>query len=363
MNTNTAVPDTLDDWRAYLTRRTVPMPERLDRATLQRLPEADKAAYDLRRKTYLGSEHVLGTLDWQDIGETLAVLRDQNLGDRPIARQGLLVSGRQRTGKSTAILNHLKRLDRQIRLESDWAPDDISVAPTMALVAPNEATARKLWERFALYLGLRTKDRENADQIAERVLKVLETLQTQVVFIDEVQNLRTTSEAGTSAGSALKGFTERLPITWVWAGVDVVRANGEQRLFTGKMGQQMRGRVLTHEMNGYHTGTQDDREDWQALIEAAEGLLPLAAHEPGSLAANDWSWLYDHTGGSVGALWDIIHNAAIRAIRNGSEKITSKDLEDRWLSAADKDFARSCVSTPGKAKRSGPSAGGQRKTA
>lgn len=340
MTTTTAVPSTLDEWREHVARPSVPKPAIPSVAELKAMSGPEKAQYNRTRMEYLGSDLVVRTLDYQDIGQSLDTLRFQNLGDRPTARQGLLISGRQRSGKSTAVLRHLKRIDRAIREENGWALDDMTVAPTVALVAPDQATARKLWERFALYLGLRTKDRENADQIAERVYQALKTLRTEVVFIDEVQNLRTTSEAGTAAGSALKGFTERLPITYVWAGVDVVRSDGAQSLFSGRMGQQMRGRVITHEMAGHHIGSEPDREDWQDLIAMMEDLLPLAAHEPGSLAESSWQWLHDHTGGSVGALWDILHNAAVRVIADGSEKIGPSDLQDRWLSAADRDYAR-----------------------
>lgn len=343
MTATTAVPSTLDEWREHIARPSVPKPDVPSLAELKAMSGPEEAQYNRTRMVYLGSEHVVGTFDYQEIGRKLQIVRFQNLGDRPSARKGLLISGRQRSGKSTAVLGHLKRIDRVIREENGWALDDMTVAPTVALVAPDQATARKLWERFALYLGLRIKARENADQIAERVHQALKTLHTEVVFIDEVQNLRTTSEAGTAAGSALKAFTERLPITYIWAGVDVVRGDGTAGLFSGQMGQQMRGRVDPHEMVGHHIGSESDRQDWKDLIAMMEDLLPLAAHESGSLADSSWQWLHDHTGGSVGALWDVLHNAAIRAIVDETERIGPADLQERWLSAADRDYARQRV--------------------
>lgn len=338
----TAVPDTLEKWHAHLARK-VARPETLSPKALAALCTQEKARYDHARKVYLGSEHVLRTEDWHDIQEQLDTLRDVNLGFRPTSRQGLLVSGPQRSGKSTIALNLLRRIDKEVR-EREGREQDRGFAPTIAVVAPDQATARKLWERFATYLGLTVRARENADQIAERVLGVLADLGTEVILVDEIQNLRTSSEAGTAAGSALKGFMERLPITWLWTGVNVVKPDATQRLFTGRMGEQMRGRVLTHEMTRYGIRSQEDREDWIELIKAAESLLPLVKHKPGWLAEQSWDWLHDHTGGSPGPLWDILHNAATRAIRSGDERVKPEHLSERWISAADKDHVLALAS-------------------
>lgn len=334
----TAVPDTLEKWHAHLERK-VDRPEVLGMEELAALSPQEKARYDHQRRVYLGSEHVLRTHDWYDSQEMLQGLRDVNLGHRPTARQALLVSGPQRSGKSTIALSLLRKIDREIRLR-EGREGDRDFAPTLTVVSPNESTSRKLWERFAYFLNIPHAERANADQIANKVVEVLADLGTEVIFLDEVQNLRTSSTAGTTGASALKGFMERLPITWIFCGVDSVNEKGEQMIFTGKMGQQMRGRIVPREMSRYRIASQSERKEWKDLITAAERLLPLANQEAGSLAASSWDWLHDHTGGSPGPLWDILHSAATRAIRDGSEAVTAGHLSERWISAADRDHIK-----------------------
>lgn len=340
----TAVPDTLEKWHAHLTRRPE-RPEVLAPSALAALSEDEKARYDHQRLIHLGSEHVLRTKDLYDTEEMLQTLRDVNLGHRPTARQGLLVSGPQRSGKSTIALHLLRKIDREIRLR-EGRENDRDFAPTAPLVAPNESTARKLWERFAFFLNVPHAPRDNAEVIAQKVMVVLADLGTEVIFVDEIQNLRTSSQAGTTGASALKGFMERLPITWLFSGVGTLDNQGEQNIFKGRMGEQMRGRILTREMTRYGITSKAGETEWKALITAAERLLPLVNHQPGSLAKSSWAWLHDHTGGSPGPLWDILHNAATRAIRDHSEMVTIEHLSERWISAADKDHIRTLSAQP-----------------
>lgn len=347
----TAVPDTLEKWQAHLERK-VERPEVLTPEALAALSEREKARYDHARLVYLGSEHVLRTRDWYDTEEMLQRLRDQNLGHRPTARQALLVSGPQRSGKSTIALNLLRKIDRDVRLR-EGREGDRDFAPTVPVVAPNQSTPRKLWERFAFFLNIPHSPRDNAEVLAQKVLMVLADLGTEVILLDEVQNLRTSSEEGTLAASALKGFMERLPVTWMFCGVNAVNAKGEQMIFTGKMGRQMRGRIVPREMTRYGITSTADREEWKGLITAAERLLPLVNHRPGSLAQSSWDWLHDHTGGSPGPLWDILHSASTRAIRDGSETVSASHLSERWLSAADRDHVKA-LSAQGAAIRRAP---------
>lgn len=329
----TAVPHTLELWLDHLHRK-VPRPVTLTAAELKRLSSQEKARYDHERRIYLGSEHVLKTNDWWEAQETLQTLRDVNLGHRPTARQALLMSGPQRSGKSTIALNLLRIIDREIR-EREGREGDRTFAPTLALVAPDEGTTRKLMERFAYFLNVPYNARDNAEVITNKVGTFLAEMGTEVIFLDEVQNLRTSSTSGTVAGSAIKGFMERLPITWYFSGVDVMNEQGEQTLFTGRLGEQMKGRIVPREMTRYGIRSEGDRKVWCELITHAEALLPLANHKPGSLAESSWAWLHDHTGGSPGPLWDILHNAATRAIRDGSEEVMASHLSEKWISAAD----------------------------
>lgn len=88
----------------------------------------------------------------------------------------------------------------------------------------------------------------------------------------------------------LKYFTEHLPATFVYAGINVERSG----LFTGVRGKQIARRcVLTT------TGPFLYQEEWKSLVAAMEGALRLHRHQAGTLPAMD-RYLHKRTGGMNG---------------------------------------------------------------
>ena len=78
---------------------------------------------------------------------------------------------------------------------------------------------------------------------------------------------------------------ERLPATFVYAGIDVER----EGLLTGTRGQQIAGRFSM-----VRTGPFPRGPEWTALIAALETSLRLHHHTPGTLATLD-TYLHQRT--------------------------------------------------------------------
>ena len=72
---------------------------------------------------------------------------------------------------------------------------------------------------------------------------------------------------------------------------------------------------------------------WSGLIAALEYSLRLHRHIPGTLPGLD-RYLHQRTGGSIGSLLRLIRSAAIQAILDGSERITTQMLESIGLDVA-----------------------------
>jgi hypothetical protein len=119
----------------------------------------------------------------------------------------------------------------------------------------------------------------------------------------------------------LKYFSERLPATFVYAGIDVERGG----LFTGTRGRQIASRFATIATKPFGYATTAQREQWHALVATLEQSLQLHRHRPGSLVGIA-AHLHDRTGGMIGSLSHLIRAAAIDAIITGTEKITKTSL-------------------------------------
>jgi hypothetical protein len=156
-------------------------------------------------------------------GRLLTLLNQRELG----ARRGLIISGGAATGKTTAI----KQLGRfhELRTHARF-PGNEDRIPVVYVTAPPKGSPRKLAMEFARFLGLPTLNpRMNVTDISDTVCQVLIDARTDIVVVDEIHNLNLDTRAGEERSDHLKYFTEHLPATFVYAGIDAERSG----LFTG----------------------------------------------------------------------------------------------------------------------------------
>ena len=125
------------------------------------------------------------------------------------------------------------------------------------------------------------------------------------------------TSAGEDMSDHLKYFTEHIPATFVYAGIDVEKSG----LFTGLRGRQLSGRAML-----LHSGPFTYAEEWQALVATVEDALRLHEHVPGTLA-RDAKYLHRRTGGAISSLSQLVRQAAISAILTGTDAI-DRDILD-----------------------------------
>jgi hypothetical protein len=166
---------------------------------------------------------------------------------------------------------------------------------------------------FARFLGLPVIRRANLTDIVEAVCGVCTDTRTELVAVDEIHNVSLATRPGAEASDMLKYFSERIPATFVYAGIDVER-NG---LLSGTRGEQIAGRFGMVRTSAFPRG-----EYWTGLISA----LGLHRHQPGALAGLE-EYLHRRTGGMIGSLLRLTRGAAIQAVLDGTEKITRAALD------------------------------------
>jgi len=137
--------------------------------------------------------------------------------------------------------------------------------------------------------------------------------------IDTDHEVSTQVNASDSSGAE---DNERLPATFIYAGIDVEA----QGLFAGVRGRQIAGRFTLIPAAPFAYGSCAQRDQWRALIATLESLLRLHRHRIGSLVRLD-EYLYHRSAGMIGSLSQLVRGAAILAIEDGSEQISKKLLE------------------------------------
>ena len=264
---------TLTGWRRFVDTPAAAF-DLLPDQDRRHLTEDEKTAYDEARINYHSEMVVVATSTVREVirqGRLLTLLNRREIS----ARRGLIVSGPWTTGKSTA-LKQLGRTHELMVRERHPGSDRI---PVVYVTTPPKGSPRKLAMEFARFLGLPPIKRSyNTTDIADAVCQILIEARVDLVLVDEIHNLNLGTSAGEDMSDHLKYFTEHLPATFVYAGINVERSG----LFTGVRGKQIAGRcVLTT------TGPFPYQQEWKGLVAALESGLRLHRHTPGTLVGLD----------------------------------------------------------------------------
>ncbi len=304
-------PTTLTGWRRFVEKD--PAAFHLSGPDQWKSMDDDQRAdYDEARINYHSELQVVRTSTVKAVahqGRLLTLLNRREEG----ARRGLIISGLRTTGKTTA-LKQLGRL-HELRVRQRY-PDGRRI-PVVYVTAPPKGSPRKLAVEFARFLGLPTISRHhNTADITSAVCQVLIEARTELVLVDEIHLMNLATTAGEELSDHLKYFTEHLPATFVYAGIDVEHSG----LFTGIRGDQLAGRCTL-----LHTGPFPLNAEWEGLVATMEATLRLHHYKPGTLAELS-KYLHQRTGGMIGSLSHLVRAAAISAILDGSERITRRQL-------------------------------------
>jgi len=303
---------TLTGWRRFVDSAPASF-DLLAGEQWQGLSDEQRGRYDEARVNYHSELVVVATSTVREVarqGRLLALLNRREIS----ARRGLIVSGLPATGKSTA----LKQLGRTHELMVRDRYPGAGRIPVVYVTTPPKGSPRKLAMEFARFLGLPPVRRgQNTTDIADAVCQVLIEARTDLVLVDEIHNLNLATSAGEDMSDHLKYFTEHLPATFAYAGVDVERSG----LFTGVRGRQIAGRCVL-----ISTGPFPCQGEWASLLATLDTALRLHRHRPGTLPKLG-KYLHQRTGGMIGSLSHLVRAAALTAVMDGTEEITRTLLD------------------------------------
>ncbi|MEU1823787.1 ATP-binding protein [Streptomyces abikoensis] len=303
---------TLDGWRRFVDGPPEP-PALLSPGALQRLSQTERDVYDEDRLDHHARMLVVATSFVQKTvvcGRRLVLLNRHAIS----ARRGLMVSGLPGTGKTSAITQLGRSHELLDRARHPKVSDRI---PVLYITVPPAATARMVAAEFARFLGLPVRHRSNMTDIIEAVVGVCTDTRVGLVLVDEVHNISQVTRAGAEVSDTLKYFSERIPATFVYAGIGLETSE----LLAGTRGAQIAGRFTLVPTRPFPYGAE-----WKGLVATLEETLLLHKHSAGSLVKLD-RYLHNRSGGMIGALSHAIRGAAIDAILDGTERVTKAGID------------------------------------
>jgi Bacterial TniB protein len=303
---------TLAGWRGFVTEMPS-VPDLLPGTVWTGLADDKRGCYDDDRIDHHSRLLVVQTPTIRQVITTGRRLIQLNKNAH-YGRCGLMVSGPARTGKTTALTQLGKTIEVIHQRRHPGSSSDI---PVIYITVPPAATPKMIAMEFARFFDLPISNRANITDIADAVCGVSIDAHVTLVAIDELHNLNTATRAGAEASDTLKYFAERVPATFVYAGISLERTG----LLSGARGEQIAGRF-----GMVRTGPFGQDPEWTSLIAALEDSLRLHHHRSGALTKLD-RYLHQRTHGMIGSLLWLIRSAAINAVLDGTEKIDKKALD------------------------------------
>lgn len=294
-------------WRSYLAQqRSVAA------------PVGDPVWTDRSQLDYHSKFVTLTTDSMERCLQQLRVLLVLNRHQEGSARRGLIVSGPPGTGKSTTLVEMARSFELKYRRQH---PDRADTLPVAFLGIPPSYTPKTLVTALARFLCLPVHDGMTETTITNAVCAVLCERGTRIVFIDDVHLLNTRTRPGADTSDQLKALAERIPATFVLAGVDVETAP----LLTGPRGAQLAARFKVLRSLPLLNGTGKQKQEWRELLRDVESALRLNRHRAGTLERHA-DYIHLLTGGVMASLSQLVREAAICAVLDGSQAITKRSL-------------------------------------
>ncbi|MGG5754190.1 AAA family ATPase [Zafaria sp. Z1313] len=197
--------------------------------------------------------------------------------------------------------------------------------PVAYVEVPAGSSAKAMIGRFAHFYGLELPGRSTLEEILKAVVTAMRTCSTQLVVVDELQNLSKLSQGNGESVDVLKSLSNQVPATFVYSGINVHQGG----LLAGERGNQISRRFTLLEMQRYGHATAEETKAWNGIVMAFSNELPLLAHDKKALL-KDAAWLHRRSGGNIGTLQRLLVGGAQLLILEGDpagETLTREYME------------------------------------
>ncbi|GAA5199944.1 ATP-binding protein [Arthrobacter gyeryongensis] len=299
-------------------RPQMPAPERYGE-----LAEQERRAFDTQRLDFLGGGLTVAT---PQVKALIRNVRLAILGNRGRAsgRTGVMVSGQSTVGKTTACIALMRSVHALYRLQHPGISGRGAI-PVAYVEVPAGSSAKAMIGRFAHFYGLELPTRSTLEQTLHAVVTAMRSCSTQLVVVDELQNLNRISQGNGESVDVLKSLSNQVPATFVYSGISIHLGG----LLAGERGNQISRRFTLLEMQRYGHATADEVKTWNGIVRAFSQELPLMAHDSATFLKNA-AWLHKRSGGNIGTLQRILVGGAQLLIVDGDpgqETLTREYME------------------------------------
>ena len=311
---------TLNGLTEYLESDTTP-PEKFTVAQYSAFNRTQRNRYNEERFDHLAGNVIILTPQVKEARDLVADMVTYNRRLPQEKRPGLILSGDGAAGKTSTMQMTM------MKVYKDYAARFPAMAqhgrhPVVYVEVPFGSTGKSLLEAFARFFNMTIATRDTQSTLMTRVCEALRQAKTELIVVDELQNLSTATRGSGESIQALRQLHSQVLGIFVLSGVKL----RESPLFTGPTGRQLSSRLAFRDLQSFTLANKHAASEWRGLIRAFEKEMPLFAHTVGSLAAHSEA-IHSHTAGSISTLAKIFASSANAVIRAGDPSAESISLE------------------------------------
>jgi hypothetical protein len=310
----------LEGLTRYLESDPTP-PKKLTIAQYNSLRSNLRHQYDEERFDHLAGNVIIKTPQVDDAVEAIETMLTNNRRRPQDKRPGLILTGDGSAGKTTTSQFAMKKVHDTYATEFPNMTRDGRV-PVVYVEVPTGSTGKLLMVAFARFFGMTIAARDTQDTLMVRVCEALSQARTELIIIDELQNLDTANRGSGESIQAIRQLHSQVLGIFVLSGV----ALRHSKLFTGSTGRQLSARMSFLDIQSFTLANRRAANEWRGVVRAFEKEMPLLAHEVGSLSPHSAA-IHSHTGGSISTLGKIFASSASALIRAGDPTAESISLE------------------------------------
>jgi hypothetical protein len=324
-----------EGWRDIVEASPPARPDTLTIRQMRGLSESAATTYNMRRSDWHANIRVK-TPQLEALHEDLWDILDGNAqhGDR--AKSAVALDGYPGLGKTTAALAFAEQFHRrEIARHGAMTRAGDERWPVCRVGLRGNTSMKDFNRALCDFYAHPGQNRGNTDELGSRALDCVLACETKLLIIDDLHFLHWQHDGGVQISNHFKYIANDFPLTLLSIGIGL----GERGLLgegatPAELAQTTR-RTTMLKMAPFHAQPDRQRRQWRRFLMTIEEHLILARKRPGMLANDDLSdYLFERSDGYIGSLMTLIERGCQRAIRRGSEILTTELLNTIKIDSA-----------------------------
>lgn len=314
----------------------------LTRRQMGRLGEDERADYDEARMVWNANLPTVRTSQLEHANSVIDMVMASARRDGDKLRGSVVIDAEPGLGKTTIATRYGRAFHRaQHRRYGTETPEGHQFLPVAFVPIAAQITLKGLNQRLLRFYGHPAAETATKDRLASLLVDAVSSCQTRLIIVDDLHFVDFTNRNGTEVSNHLKWLANELPVTFVFAGVNL-----EQKRFFDEglaaeeavLAQTAR-RATRVPVAPFSITSNAGMVAWVALLRAFGAHLKLADGD-GEMLVPLAQEIHRRTQGRIASLTNLLDRACYVAIKSGTERVTDDVLAKVRIDNAGENGAR-----------------------